>query len=172
MPASTQIVAQILKSLKGIPTKRLGEETGIFFGNKVTKNLSKEGGRLSEKLLPTTGADVGYFGPVEHWGNGSGAPVADAVDMGQIPIDKDILQLAKHFSPQDSTWAKDLAGLISLKRSGKEVAHFLSNQDPTAVVSTDLRHVSEQKLLKNFVEMLMTKDKNVPFDEELWKVKR
>lgn len=155
---ASKVVQNRLHNAGKIKTSRVGDSTGIFYGNKIS------GSKAMHRELPTRGADVGYYGPVEHTGTGGNAPVADAVGTGQIPLDKDILQLMEHFSPQDQTWAEDLAGLISLKRSGKEVAHFTSNNMPTAVVSTDLRHVKEQELLKNFVKMLMTKTENEPFN--------
>jgi len=144
-------IIEALKKAGSVPTQRTGKASGIFFGNKIDHPDA-----LKTKL-PTRGADVAYIGPVEHFGNGSNAPVADAVDFGMIKIPRDISLLTKYFSPGDTTPATDLAGLIALKRQGKEVVHFLSNQDPSALVSIDLRHVDEDELLKKFVKELVTK---------------
>lgn len=129
-----------------VQTSRVGP-SGVYFGTE-TKGTIKA-------TLPKSGPKVRVIEGTENEGTGSGAPVADSVDRGTIKLSPDIQKLLTENDVTDQTWDTDLAGLISLKEQGVDVAHFPDKNNPKQIVSVDLRNFDVQKARKELQDNLL-----------------
>lgn len=133
-----------------VPVGRASERPGLFYG---THELAAQ-----VQQVPRTGPGVVEITGTEHGGDASGAPVADAVANGSIKLPADISKALHENDLADLTWTTDLAGLIALKRAGVEIAHFPDKNDPTKIVTVDLRKADLARLEAEFKADLVPKE--------------
>lgn len=101
-----------------------GKESGLFYGTHI------QGGTVSAEL-PTQGPGVVWIEDLTgNEGDASGAPLADFAEAhGLVEEGMDTPDM-------------DKAGLEYLKQNGVQIAHFYDSEDPSKVVSVDLRGLS------------------------------
>jgi len=120
-----------------ITSYRVGPE-GLFSGTHIENGSKVE--------LPAFGADIAWFNDNSVNGTADGAPLADAVDSGQIEVPADLRTLLAGKEYADDTWTTDLIGAYALKKQGVSIAHFRNPRNPTQVVSVDLRKTTLKEL--------------------------
>lgn len=113
--------------------------SGLFYGTHA--------GGSTKITLPTSGEGIRIIPGTENDGDGANAPLADAVNAGQIQPPAWLRDLLADKSLSDSTWDHDLIGALSLHEQGVQIAHFPDVNDPSRVVSVDLRRFDKAKAL-------------------------
>ena len=129
-----------------IQTRRVGTD-GVFYGTGIKSDSAVS------VTLPKSGKNiVTIAGTSGHEGGAGAAPVADAFDDGYIKPVQEVLDIISTGTSADPTLSSDLAGLISLKMQGIEIAHFPDSDNPDQIVSVDLRKFDTIKALNELRE--------------------
>lgn len=143
---------QPLAESQFITTSRTPGREGVFYGTHI-------GEKSTEIQLPKQGKGVITIPGFENEGTGSGAPLADAVNTGKITLSQEMQKLLTENDVSDMTWDADLAGLISLKEQGVEIAHFPDKHDASQIVSVDLRKFDLTRAKEELNKNLLPKGK-------------
>lgn len=146
---------------KSLDTYRVGKP-GLFYGTDIKNGI--------KQTLPLEGEGVKLFDVSGHLGQGHGAPLADALASGKIPIPELLARKLKKLSPGDETWDTDLLAALIEHGRGTKVMHFREPTNPAQIVSVDLRGFNRERALQELSTNLQPLKKGeFSFASDNWK---